>query len=488
MDFWLIFAIIFILGTIILARTKAERHFIIFLIRIKRFLNLIDRIAEIFPKFWRFLSDSAILFSFSGIGAAYLSRYKESCRNLINILIPIGLISILLWSRDIPSVFEIISQNIFFIPALVVLLVVVVFALHKSDEQTANFLSATLLISSIGLKIFPNYNLAMFEGLFGIPALLLIAFIQHSYDIILGQTNIPGVSPMLPGTREGEIGVLFPGTGIFIPGSYALIALVVTVVVHELAHGILARVHKIELKSTGLLTLGILPIGAFVEPDEKELEKRQSIEKMQIFAMGSFANLLVGVTAFMLILAITPISGSLVKSDGMLILDVTGGYPAEGILKSGMVIYEVNGKSARTAELFMNATSTLKPGDEISLLTNEGEFRLKTTNDPENESRAVFGISLTPNISLIVKIIMFIKTAIFWIFFFNINIALVNLLPIAPFDGGRMIKEVMLTFDIREKTAKNIIYGILAFTLILFLINTFPLFHRLIDYIQNLTL
>lgn len=488
MDFWLIFAIVFILGTIILARTKAERHFIVFLIRIKRFLNLIDGIAGFFPRFWRFLSDFAILFSFSGIGAAYLSRYRESCRNLINILIFIGLFAIFLWLRDIPLVFEMILKDFLFVPIPFIIFGIVIYLLNKLNEQTANFFSATLLISSIGLKIFPNYNLAIFEGLFGIPALLLIAFIQHSYDIILGQTNIPGVSPMLPGTREGQIGVLFPGTGIFIPGSYALIALLVTIVAHELAHGILARVHKIELKSTGLLTLGILPIGAFVEPDEKELEKRHSIEKMQIFAMGSFANLLVGVTAFMLILAIVPLSSPLTESNGILILNVTPGYPAEGILKPGMVIHEINGKSVRTAELFMNATSTLKPGDEISLLTNEGEFRLKTTNDPENESRAVFGIALTPNISLIVKIIMFIKTALFWIFFFNINIALVNLLPIAPFDGWRMIKEVMLTFDIREKTAKNIIYGILAFTVLLFLINTLPLFDMLIDYIQNLTL
>ncbi len=133
MDFWLIFALIFVIGTVILARTKVERHFIVFLIRIKRFLNLIDRIAGFFPMFWKFMSDFAILFSFSGIGAAYLSRYKDSCRNLINILIPIGLISILLWGRDIPSALELISKNIFFVPALVVLLVVVVFALHKLD-------------------------------------------------------------------------------------------------------------------------------------------------------------------------------------------------------------------------------------------------------------------------------------------------------------------------------------------------------------------
>lgn len=486
MDFLITFAIVFIFGTIILARTKAERHFIIFLIRIKRFLGLIDRTAGISPKFWKFLSDSAILFSFSGVGAAYLSRYRDSHRNLINILIIVGLVAISLWLRDIPPVFEAILQNIIFLPLAVILLITSVFALNKLNKQTANFVAAAILISSIGLKIFPTYNLAIFEGLFGIPALVLIALAQHSYDILLGQTNIPGVSPMLPGAREGEIGVLFPGTGIFIPGSYALIALLVTILAHELAHGILSRVHKIDLKSTGLLTLGILPIGAFVEPDEKELEKRHSIQKMQIFSMGSFANFLVGVTAFMLIFAVAPISNSLVKSDGMLILNVTEGYPADGILTSGMVIYEINGKSTRTQELFMNATSALKPGDEISLLTNEGEFRLKTTNDPNNESRAIFGIMFIPDISLIGKIIIFVTIALFWIFFFNINIALVNLLPIAPFDGWRMIKEVMLTFDIREKTAKNLIYGILAFTLILFLINTFPLFPRLLGSIAGL--
>lgn len=488
MELWLIFVIVFIFGTIILSRTKVERHFIIFLIRIKRFLNLIDKAAGFFPMLWKFLSDFAILFSFSGIGAAYLSRYRESRRNLINILIFIGLFTLSLWWHGISLLIEIISQDIFFTLAAFILLGFIVFALHKLNEQTANFFSAALLISSIGLKIFPNYNLAIFEGLFGIPALLLIAFIQHSYDIILGQTNIPGVSPLLPSTKGGEIGVSFPGIDIFIPWWYALIAITVTVVAHELAHGILARVHKIGMKSTGLITLGILPIGAFVEPDEKELEKRHSIQKMQIFAMGSFSNFLVGVIASILILAIVPLSGPLVKSDGMLIMNVTKGYPAEGVLKPGMVVYEINGKSARTAELFMNVTSSLKPGDEISLLTNEGEFRLKTTNDPENESRAFIGIVYIQNFSLIAKIIIFIIIALSWTAFFNINIALVNLLPIAPFDGWRMIKEIMQTFDISEETAKNLIYGILAFTVLLFLINTLPLFDILIDYIQNLTL
>ncbi len=486
MDFWLIFALIFVIGTVILARTKVERHVIIFLIRIKRFLNLIDRIAEFFPMFWKFLSDFAILFSFSGIGAAYLSRYRESCRNLINILILIGFSSILLWLGDIFLILQILSQNLFFIPLAFVFLAAVVIALHKLDEQTANFACAAVLISSIGLKIFPNYNLAIFEGLFGIPALLLIAFAQHSLDIILGQTNIPGVSPMLPSTREGQVGVGFPGIDLFIPWWYALIAIAVTLLAHELAHGILARVYKVELKSTGLVTLGILPIGAFVEPDEKELEKRQSIQKMHIFAMGSFANLIIGAIASILILAIVPLSSSLTESNGILIMNVTAGYPAEGILEQGMLIYEINGKSVRTGKLFTNLTSALKPGDEISLLTDRGEFRLKTTNSPDNESRAFIGISYMPNVGLIGKIMLFIAISLSWIAFFNINIALVNLLPIAPFDGWRMLKEVMQTFDISEKTAKNLIYGILLFTAILFLINTLPLFGMIVDYIGRL--
>ncbi|MEK6819484.1 MAG: site-2 protease family protein, partial [Nanoarchaeota archaeon] len=62
-------------------------------------------------------------------------------------------------------------------------------------------------------------------------------------------------------------------------------------ITHEFSHGIFARLHKLKIKSTGFAFLGPI-LGAFVEPDEKQLEKTKKLPHMSILAAGTFANLL----------------------------------------------------------------------------------------------------------------------------------------------------------------------------------------------------
>ena len=47
-------AVIFIAGTLFLARTSAERHVVVFMIRTKYGLKLLDWAAKISPRLWRF--------------------------------------------------------------------------------------------------------------------------------------------------------------------------------------------------------------------------------------------------------------------------------------------------------------------------------------------------------------------------------------------------------------------------------------------------
>ncbi len=74
------------------------------------------------------------------------------------------------------------------------------------------------------------------------------------------------------------------------PLGYGLIALVTVIVVHEFAHGILARAEGIRIKSIGVLLLAIIP-GAFVEPDEEEVKKANRLSKLRIYAAGSIFNI-----------------------------------------------------------------------------------------------------------------------------------------------------------------------------------------------------
>ena len=92
----------------------------------------------------------------------------------------------------------------------------------------------------------------------------------------------PQVSLILPG-------VDIPGSPILIPLGYGIIALMTVLVVHEFGHGIIARVEGVKIDSIGVLLLAVLP-GAFVEPNEEDVEKSKRISKLRIYAAGSIST------------------------------------------------------------------------------------------------------------------------------------------------------------------------------------------------------
>ena len=96
----------------------------------------------------------------------------------------------------------------------------------------------------------------------------------------------PGGTPLLP--------------GINLPFVEGILAMAVLLVVHELMHAFLARIHNIRLDSAGIVFFGILPFGAFVDPDEKELSKAEIWKTNQVIAAGSASNMITAVVAFML--------------------------------------------------------------------------------------------------------------------------------------------------------------------------------------------
>ncbi len=485
MEVLLIFLLIFAIGTLILAKfTKLERHFIVFLVRTKFFLNLIEKIAKLAPGLWKFLADLAIIFSFAGLGAAYLSKHRKESRNLDIILIGVGSLFILpLALSGKPITF------LLFIP-----LILVTRLLHKIKNQKLDFIVFSLIISLGWLKFFSGLMIgllgeisnplvlnfvALVGGIFGIPGLVILSFLYQGYLIIFQNLNVPGVSPFLPATKEGEIGMAAPGTGIFIPLWCFLIAIIVTIIPHEFSHGILARVHNLKLKSTGLLLLGIIPVGAFVEPDEKEFKKRKGLEKMRILAVGSFSNFIVA-TIFFGLLLVSPLVMSPYLSDGILIIETQEGYPAFDVLSRDDVIYEINSQPTRNLDEFKEVMLEIEPREKIWLKTNKGEINLTAVESPHDPKGAYLGIILIPHLP------GFIQQLLFWIFFINFSIALVNLLPIIPLDGGKMLEELVGSFNLKEKIKKKVIYLVVTFILGLVVINMLPLLNMLAEFLAAL--
>jgi membrane-associated protease RseP (regulator of RpoE activity) len=94
-----------------------------------------------------------------------------------------------------------------------------------------------------------------------------------------------------------EYALAIPGLNPMLPLVYGVIGLVIALVTHELAHGMQARSNGMRVDSTGLL-YGVVPWGAFVEPNEEDLKKSSRRAKGDVYAAGIATNFVVAVVLF----------------------------------------------------------------------------------------------------------------------------------------------------------------------------------------------
>lgn len=476
---------LFAAGTLVLVNSRAERHMgVLFIVRSQAGIRFIDRLASMRPDFWRFLADYSILMSFGGVRAFYLHANAGSRASL---------------RRALPLAGCAFAAIAYFMGqtqhALVLLaLAAASYPLLSRLGSLAMVVAASAFIFAFAGTMVLDALTSVLFGFIGLPAVMVYVMVSHALNILSGSSNLPGVSPLLPSSRDGQVGVSFPGYDIFIPWFYAVIALAVTLVAHEGAHGILTRVAKLKLKSTGLLSILALPIGAFVEPDEEGMKEKASIDRMRIYTMGSFANMAVGLACVALIYLSTTAFASVVESDGMRIVGFIEGYPAQDVIPLESVVYHANGQATTDFNLFNNVTSSLKPGDELSLNTSTGAYTITLAENPEDASKGYIGVYLLENLKVggllggvvSVALMSFVINALMWVAFFNINIALVNLLPVVPFDGGRMFKELMSAFRVSEAHAMRVLWAVVAFTAILLLVNVIPLLRMMLSVFSGL--
>ncbi|QIB75941.1 PDZ domain-containing protein [Halogeometricum borinquense] len=123
--------------------------------------------------------------------------------------------------------------------------------------------------------------------------------------------------------------LVIPGVNDFLPLSVApeiVFGLLVGLVVHEGGHGILCRVEDIEIESMGLVLFTLLPLGAFVEPDEESQRNADRGGKSRMFAAGVTNNFAVTIVAFALLFG--PVIASISVAPGMAISGAYDGSSA----------------------------------------------------------------------------------------------------------------------------------------------------------------
>ncbi|NUN11821.1 site-2 protease family protein [Candidatus Micrarchaeota archaeon] len=192
-------------------------------------------------------------------------------------------------------------------------------------------------------------------GLFGVTAYTLV---QNAFNILT-----------IPGSPAG-VSVLIPG--VTVPYE-AIIAIIIIAIVHELAHGVLAHVEKIKIKSSGALLYGFLPIGAFVEPDEEEFKKTEIHKKRRILIAGSTSNFMF----FLLFLGLSVIAGLAVSST---IQGVSIANSTIATITPGLIVQSLDGESFHSFSEYRNKLVQEAQNDNlITIKTNEGETEIPAT-------------------------------------------------------------------------------------------------------------
>ena len=265
----------------------------------------------------------------------------------------------------------------------------------------------------------------------------------------------PSVSIVIPGVE-------MPGSSIYVPFLYGLIALATVLIVHEFSHGVQAIGEKIPIKSIGLLLFAVIP-GAFVEPDEDELKKAKKISRLRVYAAGSIANISLALIAILLVTLLSAGIPHYFAEDGIEIDRIVGDSPSEGILKEGMVLQSIDNHQINNSQNYIDVVSSYHPRDNVSVKTDQGTYSITLSKNPSNESRGFFGIQANKHFKLIddslgpIPWVLFELVELFqWIFMLNLGIGLFNLLPIKPLDGGYML-EILLSYKMSEKYYKPII-------------------------------
>ena len=302
-------------------------------------------------------------------------------------------------------------------------------------------------------KWYMNLGIVISTGFMILMAVALVYSLKTLMDA-------PTVSLVVPGVEV-------PGSPIFIPLLAGLIALATVLIVHEFSHGILSRVEKININSIGLLLFAIIP-GAFVEPDEEELNELSRPAKMRIYVAGSMANLTLAAIALIIMTVISSFIVPVVFEDeGVVVNRLTEDANAKNYMSEGMIIKSINNLTVTDIDSFQKAANTLKPNDTVNIHTDQGDYSFQLKTNPMNKSIGFMGIQVNANNVIaddfdnqfytpLLWLLMPLTDLLFWIYFLNFAIGTFNLLPMKPLDGGHLF-ENLLSYIMPEIAYKPIV-------------------------------
>ena len=382
------------------------------------------------------------------------------------------------------------------LPVIVYALVALYIYKMKIWQETITFYGPIMAIKTDRVGFFDRFlSQRAFFRVYGTIGVITVILVSVAMVVLLLFSLYFTIMTRPAPTAVNQIGnvLAIPGVNQFIPFTFAVwFGLIVTMVVHEFGHAILCRIEGIKVKTMGIL-LAVIPIGAFVEPDEEDQEKTKGLSKMRMFGAGITNNIIVGFLCFAVLILLL---GLAVPQPTPLIKSVYIDYPAAGAgIQPDSVVRSINGLDVSSRDQVAVILDASHPGDQVTLVT-EKEGTLSTYKitlvrwPPEisNKTSGFMGVTYydapglkqvfnnlaTPFGMLVLMAIpiyvildpqqwggflilvnhttdsiawsvpfpqfWIVVQVLFWCGWFNLAVGTFNALPLVPLDGGYILK------------------------------------------------
>lgn len=181
------------------------------------------------------------------------------------------------------------------------------------------------------------------------------------------------LQPESASTTQPSNFLAIPGVNDFLPLSEAIeifLALLIGVVLHEGGHAVLCRVEDIDIDSTGVAFVSILPMGAFVEPNEESKDNASHFGRARMAAAGIVQNL--ALTVICLVLLLLLVSTMITPTAGVPVGSTYDGTAAQDANLEGEVIVSVDGTQVESSEEFFTYLDEAN-SDSVTVTTASGE-------------------------------------------------------------------------------------------------------------------
>ena len=330
------------------------------------------------------------------------------------------------------------------------------------------------------VKIFANVSVIAGFVMMGFAFYFLLNNVSNYF---VAQSNFSELTVLIPGVTLTSAPAI----------TYFLLSIPIVLVMHEGAHGIVAALEKIKIK-TGGFAIFIAMFAGFVEPDEEEFEKAKKISKLRVIGAGATSNVLFAIVLGAIMLT-NPIFGMVIESiplfgepilntfyelsSGVLILSIMENSGAEqaGLLAND-IITSINDIPIHGPSDF----PSLSPGEIASVsVIRDGmplDFGVEIMPAPEDTERGLIGImrdnsiQFKPVMNFIdwTNVDFNISMFLLWLWMISFFIGIINMLPLPILDGGKFIHSI-IDKRISDKSVNVVMWIIYGFTFALFGLN-----------------